>query len=679
MSFRAKLTLVFVGLQILVVAVILVAGVRYAGENLRLLESRRVTSQMDLLVATIREPLLIFDYGTVSTLAKALSESGGFSRVAVFTPGGVSIVSEETLPVSVPNQDVFRDLAAKLLEPARTLVTRDVALAGQFLGRVDIEPNLDPAIERLSGMIRSGLIVGALGILILGAAVWWTGMWLSRRLMILSDGAIQIAKGDGNFRLKLPGNDEISDIAVSINSMADGLIQKSISAARLARTDALTGLFNRKGFFEALEELNQKAKPLAVLHVDIDRFKIINDSRGQAAGDAVLKAVAGHIEQLMVEYDGVLARIGSDEFVVAISAEDPQDTAVRLGNRIVSLANQSVPYKDVMLRVGLSVGIAQIDSGPHDEAALARLTEDADIALYQAKTSGRGRIALYEHSARQERESEAKLEAEVVAALGDTQFVPFVQPQIDIRTGEVVGAEILARWNHPVQGIVQPGEFLGKLRNASLSDVIDDVVRDLALTWMASANGAARPVHISLNLTQVQLIQPDFAQKFMERVGKFGVDVSQVALEVHEDVVIDQDPAVARNLGFFKDWGFIVELDDFGTGNASLRTLSQLSVDRLKLDHGFITRIFENQTNQAIVRSVADIAHSLGIEVIAEGVETQEEMDILREFGISIMQGYYFARPMGLQQFETWYCEHRSRNLDVAALAASALLANPAR
>ncbi len=656
MSFRAKLILAFVALQTIVLTLVIIVNLRFVTENMRAFQAQRITSQAELLQSAIADPLLGYDYGTVASIVDALAATGSVRRVEVFGANGARIALAErpdSVAESMASQSIFVRMSATLLDGVWHPISLPVEAAGFPVGNIELTPDPSRPILRVAGMLRTSALGGLLGIAALGVASWIAGLWFSSRLRVLSDGASRIAKGAFDFRLSLPGSDEISATAAAINTKAASLIKKSDDATELALTDSLTGLPNRIGFSQALERLDRMRRPIAVLHIDLDRFKIINDTRGHAAGDEVLKTVAQNINRL-VRAGAILGRIGGDEFILAFVDDNPEMAALALGNRIVRAASHPVPFGEVQLRVGASVGIATAGPGPHGPQFMARLAEDADIALYQAKTGGRGCVAVYNDATRAARESEAALELEIAQALKQDEFVPFIQPQIDSRTGVVTGAEILARWIHPDQGVILPTEFLIPLRNAAYADAIDEMVRDKALRWMASGAVGARPPQLSLNLTQMQLIRVGFAKQFIERLERLGVAASQIALEVTENMVLDKDPEVAKNLEALKSAGFLIALDDFGSGTVSLKTITQMHVDQLKLDYDFVSGLDRNPVNFAIVRAMADIASSLRIEVIAEGVESEVENEILQDLGIFIVQGFLFARPMEVGAYKDW-------------------------
>ncbi|WP_108261802.1 putative bifunctional diguanylate cyclase/phosphodiesterase [Mangrovicoccus ximenensis] len=349
----------------------------------------------------------------------------------------------------------------------------------------------------------------------------------------------------------------------------------------------------------------------------------------------------------------LVARIGGDEFAMIIEERALGERSSEIAEACIEAASRPIEFHGMKLAVGASVGIAHLSAQSQGQDA-DRLLADADIALYQAKEAGRGRLALFDGEARDSLEKQADLEFELALGLEYGEFVPFLQPQVDAVTGEVIGAEVLARWMSPSRGLLTPGAFLQSLRNPELEERITYAVRAAALDWM-SRSEAGRPPAISINLSSTELTRVDCASDMDWELTMRGLSARKVSIEVLEDVVIhENDTEMERTISALRAAGHPLELDDFGTGNSGLANLVRLSVEQLKIDRSFISGIDADRSRQAIVQAMIGIGQALNIKVLAEGVETDAERKMLVSLGCTRMQGFHFARPMDTGSFERW-------------------------
>lgn len=664
MPFRLRITL-----SILLVVAIFLAG--FSGFMLRRdlvdgLEQaqRNLDTQGELLDSAILSALLTFDFATADTAAAKLAGAPGVASVSVFSPDGDLIAHHGTPDETLPSgrRGLMQFVAGAAFDEGR--IDRDVIGPTGVVGALSIEADLRELHANITADAIWTLQVALFGCAAVGATSWWLGAMLGRRIERLTSGAQKIADGELDYRLQVTGTDEVAKIGQAIDGLADSLIKDRSAAAKQARTDALTGLLNRTGLAEAIDRLSATGRPIAVLHIDLDRFKLINDTRGHVTGDTVLKTVGARL-QSVASHAVALARTGGDEFVALLDVEAGSEIARKTGQHIIEAIKQPLLCGETTLRVGSSVGVAGLPPGPHARDQLETVLANADIALYQAKTAGRGQVAIFDAAARSAREAEADLEWEVSEALKTSAFVPYIQPQVDCQTGRIVGAEVLARWQHPTRGLLSPASFLEGLRNVELSDAIDEQVHDAALIWMAEQS-EARPATISVNLTPAQMNRVGSAQTFSNRVAELGLRPDQVVVEVHENVILDDDGVVQENLDTLIKRGHALELDDFGTGSASLQHLIQMDLDTLKIDRSFVIDIDSDTDRQSIVGAIIGMAYALGVRVLAEGVETEAERDMLIALGCPVIQGFLFARPMSLAEYPDW-ADDWHRAFDAAA------------
>lgn len=431
--------------------------------------------------------------------------------------------------------------------------------------------------------------------------------------------------------------------------LTDRLRKSQEDAARKAVTDALTGLPNRRGFYESLSEREGAG---AIIQIDLDHFKNINDTYGHEAGDDAL-VHAANIFRAEFRKDDFVARMGGDEFVALLVGEVDKSDLESTAHRIVSRVCEPLPFAD-NAQIGVSMGIRLVaGESPWD---VEGLLADADLALYTAKRDGRGRWAFFENGMREHFQSETDTLQVIREGLAADAFVPFFQPQISVSTGKVVGIEVLARLDHPTRGVFSPGFFLDVAQRLGLLRQIDDQVRVKAFKKFSSwrAAGFSLPL-ISLNIHAERLSDKGFSTKLTDELTEHDLTPNDVALEILETVLFDAGPSqMSSAITSFAANGFHIHLDDFGTGHASLSSLLKLPVDKLKIDRSLISEIDRQPKLQEMARAIVDLAQHLGVATIAEGVETEEEIAALMRLGCNEIQGFRAARPMEAEDFVQW-------------------------
>ena len=418
------------------------------------------------------------------------------------------------------------------------------------------------------------------------------------------------------------------------------------SMRELALTDPLTGLPNRRYLQQELRRRAAKCAreggKLALLHLDLDRFKQINDTLGHAAGDFVLIRVA-NILRSATRQNEFVARVGGDEFVVVSETQDKSDGPDRLASRLLELMDEPVYYEGVSCRYGGSVGIAIADGGTA-AGDLDRLLINSDIALHRSKEKGRGRYEYFSKALQQEFEHEKRITDEILSGIERREFFPVYQPQFDSKSLNVVGVEALARWNHPRDGVLAPSHFLSVAEKISVTADIDHLILEQALSdlrqW-ASA-GVVMP-NVAVNVSMQRLQNADF----IGALSQLGVPAHSVTLELNESIFLDAlSDEVRHNIEQLKALGIEIEIDDFGTGHTSIIALTRLKPARLKIDRELVSPVVSSEVQRNLVQSIVQMAKSLQIEVIAEGVETMDHARMLQQLGCDGLQGYGLARPM---------------------------------
>ncbi len=413
--------------------------------------------------------------------------------------------------------------------------------------------------------------------------------------------------------------------------------------------DHLTGLPNRRYLDQQLDEwVSDGLRHSAILHIDLDRFKQINDTLGHQAGDAMLIHTARTLVSL-ARADDFVARIGGDEFVVLCGPGRDKSDVVAITDAIIGALRQPVPYEGHLCRFGASVGIAWAGDDAHDAK---QSLMNADIALYRAKGLGRNRYEFFTTQLQTQIHHAKKTADEIMKGLEEHEFVPFYQPQFCARSLDITSVETLARWRHPVHGLLAPAYFLKVAEDMNALSAIDRSVAEQALSdfsdWERMGLGIER---FSVNVSSRRLREPDLIESLKTLKIRPGI----LSFELLESIFLDDlEQSVTETISALKDLGIDIEIDDFGTGHASIVGLLKLSPSRLKIDRALIEPIKNSTEQRRLVGSIIDIGHSLNIEVVAEGVETLAHAHILRDLGCDTLQGYAFARPMSKQDLESF-------------------------
>ncbi|RQO79233.1 EAL domain-containing protein [Acidovorax sp. FJL06] len=429
-------------------------------------------------------------------------------------------------------------------------------------------------------------------------------------------------------------------------------------ARYLAFYDALTQLPNRRLLVDRLQQVLvnglRSGLTTAVLFVDLDNFKTLNDTRGHEVGDLLLKEVADRLRGCVREQDTV-ARLGGDEFVVVLQnlgSEAPEAAAQTRTLGELILAQLRLPYDLAGHEHHFSASIGATLLRQH-RGSVDEVLKQADMAMYRAKDAGRNTLRFFDPDMQQAVNRRALLETELHNGLRQSQFLLLYQPQVD-RQGRITGAEALVRWRHPVQGMVSPAEFIPLAEESGLILPLGHWVMETALRQQAQWRQDPQFAHLSLaiNVSARQFLQEDFVAQVLALLQRTGAAPAQIKLELTESLLLDNVDGVIATMHDLKAHGLGFSLDDFGTGYSSLSYLKRLPLDQIKIDQGFVRDVLLDPSDAAIARSIIALAGSLGLDVIAEGVETAEHHQFLLSHGCLAFQGYLFGRPLALEDFE---------------------------
>ncbi len=432
----------------------------------------------------------------------------------------------------------------------------------------------------------------------------------------------------------------------------------------LAHYDALTGIPNRVLLADRLEQAcrdaERKGKLVALLYIDVDRFKQINDSLGHSAGDAVLRKVVDRLKTCARRADTV-ARLAGDEFVILMeNLADAGDVEI-VARRLVKLMREPIELHGHSLVATVSVGSAIF---PTDDTAVSALLAKADAAMYDAKSKGRNGHRRYLPDTAMYNPAKMLLENDLRQAIERNELVLHFQPQVDLATQTIPGVEALVRWRHPARGLVPPGQFIAIAEESGLivplgEWVICEAFRQLK-AWQAAGLQALR---ISVNISALQFHQRSFPAFLKAQLAEYGVDPGLIELELTESALMQNLDEVLQSLKEIKLLGFSLAIDDFGTGFSSLSYLRRFPIDRLKIDQSFVRDIERPPVNESIARAIVALANSLSLDIVAEGIENPLEKGVLAGMGCTEGQGYLFAKPLAADDFVQWLAAHRSNNV----------------
>lgn len=488
-------------------------------------------------------------------------------------------------------------------------------------------------------------------------AITEQGPYHSQFRIVLPNGDIRHLRSCAHFYVDADGAPSFIgaewDVTADVLLNAELARQKQVAEARalaleeskarieyLADHDYLTGLPNRRVLDKRLAELpvDRGVSSLAVLHLDLDQFKQINDSYGHAAGDAVLRAAALRIAAA-IPPSGMVARVGGDEFVIVLVNFADAGELKRIIEDVQGRLRKKIRFRRDMLQSGASIGV----SWSSDRRARNLLAE-SDLALYQAKKLGRNRIEFFTRQLQDDLRSKRLLAEELKAALEEDNIVPYYQVQIDARTREITGLEALARWRHPEKGVLAPGSFLKVADEHGFSADVDAAILKKVLEdrieWLGRGKRVPR---IAVNISSPRLVDLSLIEKLL----RLDIPSGAIAFELLETIFLDDcDENMLASINLIKHMGIDIEIDDFGSGHASLIGLVRLRPKRLKIDRQLVAGIAESAEQRRVVGSILDIAKALDVEVIAEGVETEAHAATLTRLGCDSLQGYALGYPV---------------------------------
>jgi len=633
------------------------------------------------LADSLANPLYYSDLDAIGRVVRLQKRDDLVKYILVFDRSG-ALVHDGSLDIGGYGQPMADPLAARAVAASAPLVQQDdevlevsspIMVGSEGIGGIRIGFSKAVAYrfeqahaERLRGRIdalswrHQGWLALMLGVLL---AVLLATAWYVQRLMVwpirqLAASARRIEAGD--YTVQSHGetrSDELGELVRAFDRMSESVARHDRDVRRMAYTDSLTGLTNRLAFREALDhrlmQLRGSGRQLALLFADIDDFKRVNDTLGHEAGDEALLQFANRIREAVEKYggdDALLARFGGDEFVILIEGEEVRAAATRLAEVLVGELRRPLDIQDRQVFLGTSIGITLF---PEDASGASALMKNGDIAMYQAKVAGKNGFRFYSRAMDHAVERRLHMEQELRGAWERGELSVVYQPVCRTSDGRVVGAEALLRWQHPVLGNIAPSVFIDVAEQSGLIEQIGPRVLQAAcaeaMRWRRM--GGDEKLFVSVNVSPRELRRGDLPDVVAACLQETGLPASCLHLELTETSVITDELQAAALLARLHSTGVKVWLDDFGTGFSGLSHLRRVPVDGVKIDRSFVADLQRDPDDLALTTAIIAMAHSLGITVVAEGVEKEAQYNLLAERGCDLVQGYWLSHPVSASEF----------------------------
>ena len=543
---------------------------------------------------------------------------------------------------------------------------------------VVLQRSISEAISPFEALQLNLLILTILGAFIFVAGSILTAKKITQPLTELAKTADLLAQGHYDIKINSDREDELGQLSRAFKRMMEAIAIREKNILKLAYWDEMTNLPNRASFIiefgNAIEEAKLIGESVAILVIDLDRFKQINNVLGNSIGDEILKVVADRFKSSTKDKRDQLVRYGGDEFAILIPGIQTEP-ATRVAKRLLKGLDQPIQVGDHSVDLSASVGIAVYPThGEYVEQLLSR----AEIAMYAAKSQNVG-VMAFDSGFDVSNQNNLTLASELKIAIEKNQLALYIQPKIDLISGQVNSVEALVRWNHPDKGLLYPDSFIpfaeqtGYIRKISLWMLAEAAA--FAATWQQ----AGIKIPIAVNLSARDLVDQDLPKKIESILLEKNIDVDSITIEITESSIMD-DPARSENtLEALSAMGIKLAIDDFGTGYSSLANLKKLPISELKIDKSFVLKMADDQSDRKIVRSTVDLGHNLGLKVVAEGIESQEVWSYLASIGCDYGQGYFISKPIPANDFVPWMTNWNNENSAIKATVTNVFIESPSR
>ncbi len=682
MSFRLKTILGLVLIQAILLLILNGYGFNAfkASSNDELLKRAQTTTA--LFASTVHNAVLASDLAALESFVDEILTNRDIVYARILARDVVLAQAGDRNALAKPflGDSHFEDVTDNVFDNHA-----DISLASKTYGRVELGFSTKPMEEVLTAARHKLFIFDTLAMTLVTIFSYLLGLYLTRGLATLKNASRRVAAGHLGFQIAVQGRDELAQTAAAFNDMSSKLAaldeehRRAESEIKLLNTelekrvelrttqlaslnkkleyqslhDALTLLPNRTLYHDRLDQAiliaRRNTQSFALMALDLDRFKEINDSLGHHAGDLVLQETAERLKTALRHSDTV-ARMGGDEFALLLPTATSAEEAAVVAKKILLLLNEPLVIDGRSINIGASIGIALFPQHGEDATTLVRRS---DSAMYVAKRTHAGYM-LYDSSLDAEDAERLTLHMDLRHAIGNHQLVLHYQPKVDFSTRQVSGVEALVRWQHPRLGLIYPDAFIPIAEKAGMMKPFTLAVIELALIQSSLWTQAGLNLTIAINISAINLQDPQFPDDMAAMLHRHQVLPANIELEVTETAIMSEPLKAIENIKKLSGMGLQIAIDDFGTGYSSMAYLRKLLVAKIKIDKSFVMDMHNNKNDEVIVRSTVDLGHNLGLTVVAEGVETQGAWDKLKELGCDSAQGYFMGRPVAPAELEKW-------------------------
>jgi len=705
MGFRlqTRYTIIIVGLIVVIVAILSIAltqqfkmssrqmtleGSDIAGKHLLDQLDKRASSLVMQLSENLVNHVYLFQMEDVYYALETVRKEDDVRYAQVYDTK-LNIIHDGTITIDSYGKTIIHsDLAQltlnenKLISDIRgheLIVAYPIRLGSDLLGGIlvglsldGIEHDIKTLKTRLSeidedSQQRNTLLVVLLTVILAGLGILLAAVVASRLIQPIKQISMyagQIGHGNYDVNLEINRQDEIGELVHSLEEMRSNLKRTTNEIRHLAYHDKLTDIPNRTMFHEylekAVENSRRNSRMLAVLFIDIDDFKRINDNFGHHVGDGVLQVQADRIVDSLrssdyvaissQQKDSLAARLGGDEFIVLLQFVNDTSMAAVVARRLLTAISQPISIENNQVYVGASIGISVF---PTDCNTSEELIKNADIAMYHAKTEGKNVFKYFSEAMNLHASNSMQTEIELRKAIEEEQLAVYYQPQFNLGTGKVAGAEALVRWNHPTRGLILPDEFISVAENTGLIQELGEFVLRSALYQLKKYRRKHNEhYYVAVNVSSMQLIRGNISNIVESALNETGLSGDALHIEITESSLMKSEEIADTTLNKLRAMGVKVWLDDFGTGYSSLGYLRRFSVNGLKIDKSFIRQMHHNVEDKTLTQAVIALAHSLGLEVVAEGVEEPEHETLLKQMECDFAQGHFYSEAIPAAEYE---------------------------
>jgi diguanylate cyclase (GGDEF)-like protein len=684
MSFRLKTMLGITLIQALLLFTLIWNGAHILTSSHEEALLKHASTATRLFASVTQDAVLATDLGSLeNAIAQTLLNPGiVYARVA----GKEGILAEGGDPMALA-KPFKADHSYQGASDGIFDASADIIVATEKYGHVEVGFSIGKIKDTITSAQNETMVFSISAMAAVALLSYLFAMYLTRRLDTLKAASQCIAEGALGHQIPVNGTDELAQTAAAFNEMSHKLRLLDIEHRRaeneikqlntelearvtlrthqlasankalehLALHDALTKLPNRTLFHDRVEQAiliaRREKKSFALLSLDLDKFKPINDTLGHHTGDLVLQEVAIRMGNCLRQSDTV-ARMGGDEFSILLLNITTDDVMV-IVNKIIRAIIKPIAMNDKKLAIGASIGIAMFPAHGDD---LVALMCRADSAMYAAKRA-QNVYTFYNEEVEKESGERLALQQDLRRAIDTDQLILHYQPKIDFGSQRVIGVEALVRWQHPQRGLIYPDAFITIVEKNGLMKAFTLKVLEIALRQCELWHETHINLSMAINISAINLQDPVFPDSVAEILKKFNVAPTHIELEITETAIMTDPLRAIENITKLSAMGLQVSIDDFGTGYSSMAYLQKLLVAKIKIDKSFVMEMDKNKNDNVIVRSTIDLGHNLGLKVIAEGVESQESWDRLKEMGCDSAQGYFMSRPIPADQFMQWINE----------------------